>query len=91
MPDAQPPDALAWPQPRAFQGRIGQIGLPTAASFGATETSLPPRFWIAELRVLVFWPLSLNVIAGATVTFYAMFVFSSASISLAGSAEPARL
>ena len=50
----------------------GHSALAFDAAFGATVTSFPPRFWIAEFFILSFWPFALNEMLGAgwqTVTY----------------------
>ncbi len=76
---------------RLLYGRIGSSGLAFAASFGATVTSLPPRFWIAEFFKAEFWPLASNWMPGPGLTLSLMLVARIASASAFGSAEPARL
>ena len=76
---------------RLSYGFIGHSALALVAPFGATVTSLPPRFWIAELRSLSFWPLASNWMPGPVLTLSVMLVLRIASASAFGSAEPARL
>ena len=70
---------------------IGSSGFAFDAAFGATTTSLPPRFWIAEFFSAAFWPLASNWMPGPVLTLSLMLVVRMASASALGSAEPARL
>jgi hypothetical protein len=65
--------------------------LALAASFGATVTSLPPRFWMAPPTILSFCPLASNWMPGPMAALFLMSVLRMASASAFGSAEPARL
>ena len=60
-------------------------------AFGATVTSLPPRFWIAEFDSLSFCPFSLKRMPGPVLTLSVMLVARMASASALGSVEAARL
>ena len=75
---------------RLSYGFIGHSALALVAPFGATVTSLPARFWIAELRSLSFWPLASNWMPGPVETLSLMLVVRIASASALGSADPAR-
>ena len=70
---------------------MGHSALALVAPFGATVTSLPPRFWIAEFFSFTFWPFASNEMPGPVLTFSVMLVARMASASAFGSAVLARL
>src|ERR1700691_2982207 len=76
---------------RSWYDFIGHSSLALAASFGATVTCLPPRFWTAPHFNPVFWPLASNLIPGPILTLSVMLVACSALANALGSVEPARL
>src|SRR6185437_1621550 len=90
--ELRPEQSKVWcAQPRLSYGVIGHSTLALAATFGATVTSLPPRFWIAESFILTFWPLASNVMPGPGLALLVMLVVRMASASAFGLDEPARL
>src|SRR2546423_14948132 len=54
--------------PRLSYGDIGHSALAFVAPFGATVTSLPPRFWMPEFFSFEFCPLASNEMPGPVET-----------------------
>src|SRR5258708_8502754 len=73
------------------QGGIGKTGAMAAVSTGITTVGARLRFWTMAEGILLFWPLSSNVIGPPIMMCSAILVARIAFINSAPLAVPARL
>src|SRR5258708_31521544 len=73
------------------QGGIGKTGAMAAVSTGITTVGARLRFWTMAEGILLFWPLSSNVIGPPIMMCSAILVARIAFINSAPLSGPARL